>query len=230
MIRIASLISLIGLFVFGHQWVLADVVLSPDAVTRNDFGNFGGGLGSLPDLINQNGLPVGSGFISGTTGYASYIATLPIHQSNNDGGHWFGFNAPSTGVMDFDLGEEYSVRSLAFFSNPFRAFNEIEVQTSNTPGFLTFQSVGTFTPLFTNDGNSVVPVQDIDLIDSQARYVRFNIQDGFNSSLPSIGEVAFGVSAIPEPSGILFLSALAGFLIMRRKRTQTADHWSKSFN
>lgn len=226
MIRIAGLIGLNLFSFFGHQWVCADVVISPDVVIRNDFGNFGGGQGSLPDLTNQNGLLLGSGFVSGTTDYASYIATNPMHQSNNDGGHWFGFNAPSTGVLDFDLGDAYSVRALAFFSNPFRAFNQIEVQTSNTPDFLTFQSVGTFTPLFTNDAASVVPVQNIDLIDSQARYVRFSMQDGFNTSLPSIGEVAFGVTAIPEPSGILFLSPLVGFMTLRRKRTQKPEHSS----
>lgn len=211
----------------GH--VRAGLILSPQTIIRNDFG--GGSPFFIENTINQAALSPGSSFISGVDDFSTYIAGNPTHLSNNDssGDAWFGDFALSSysGFIDFDLGSVYTIERLAFFSNPFRAFTSVSVQTSNDATFSVFAAVGSFVPFYNNDANTSAPVQDIDLTDTSARYVRFDIA-GFNSLYPSMGEVAFdvnsGVAAVPEPSSLAMFGIGAGVMglvsIRRRRREQ----------
>ena len=197
----------------------AAVVYSPTSVIRNDFGEYSSTY-QIESTINQDALSPGSNFVSGTTDYATYIASSPTHQGNNGSGlAWFGINnAPTAGFIDFDLGSNFTIESLAFFSNPKRGFTTITVFTANEPTFSLSANVGNFAPFVNGDGATSAPVQDIDLTDSVARYVRFSIDDGYSTTIPSMGEVAFGVSSIPEPSSALLLGLGALSIAAIRRR------------
>ena len=91
----------------------ASVILSPTAVVGNTMGTGVNG-GSTANIINQTGLS--SGFVSGVTDFSAYLATGPIHETNDEFNAWAGENGPVLGDLDFDLGSTFLLSSLALWS------------------------------------------------------------------------------------------------------------------
>lgn len=203
--------------------VQAGVIISPRSIIRNDFGFFSG-FYPATNIINQGAL--NSPFTSGVTDYGTYVGTTPTHGSNNDSPQWFGSRGLNgQGFIDFDLGASYDIDRLAFWSNPFRANRSTDVFTSNDPLFGSSTLVGNFRGFYNDNPNLDAAVQDIDLVDSTARYVRFDISS-FNTTIAGIGEVAFSVGAanpVPEPSSLAIFgmgACVAGIGAARRRRPE----------
>ncbi|MDP0498821.1 MAG: PEP-CTERM sorting domain-containing protein [Verrucomicrobiota bacterium JB022] len=213
---IVSTVSLLAAAASVH----AAVVLSPESVLRNDFGSFSASF-PIERTINQTGLTAGSTFESGVTDYDTYVASNPTHTAHDTSfAAWYGASfAPQNGIIDFDLGDTYTIESLAFFSNPLRAMQSITIYTSNDPLFTASTQVGTFVPYYSGSGSELAPLQNINLVDTVAQYVRFDVS-GYYGNNVGMGEVAFGV--VPEPTTYAMLAGAAGLgLVMLRRRRQS---------
>ncbi len=183
--------------------------------------------GSTPQLtIDQSGLS--SGYTSGVTDFDTYTSGIPTHTSNF-GNRWLFNQAGIPGTVDYDLGAEYTIETLAFWNyggsnNPTGiAINTFNLFTSNDSTFGSSTNVGSFTSSSPGDPG-VSPVEIFNLTDSTARYVRMQITSHFgNGTFAGFGELAFETNAdadpIPEPSTyILFLTGLVGIGVIQWKR------------
>ena len=106
---------------------------------------------------------------------------------------------------------------MAFWNYPFDSsagITEFSIYTSNQSSFLTSLFVGSFTPL--SDGSTATrtnEAQVFDLIDSNARYLRFQITGVESTTGNGFSEIALDAISVPIPAAFwLFLTGLAGVL------------------
>ncbi len=211
----------------------ASTILSPISVINNTIGDIGA---TEANMINQTGLS--SGFTSGTTDFATYIASNPTHLrgsfsvSEVDFG-WVGpFGGPFTGILDFDLGGSFMIKELALWNvaqGSSANVQDFTVFTSTVSNFSTSTNVGTFTnPQL--DSEDPYPATVFDLADSIANFVRIQIDSHYgNGGVVEIGELAFHADSavsnvVPEPSSIAIWSliGLVGAGVRWRRRRKDA--------
>lgn len=175
---------------------------------------------SFDRTIDQSGLT--TQFISGETDFDAYIGLDPTHVSTNSPQtHAVTGHTPNPFLnIDYDLGGNYLIESLAFWNYAWpdsAGITSFNIFTSDTTDFNLLTEVGSFNPQL--DGNRITRInfaQVFDLDDTSARYVRFQIASVDNDNVGSgFSEIAFGVTPVPLPSAIwLFFSgllALVGF-------------------
>lgn len=202
----------------------AGLILSPTAVVSNSIGEIAASV-EIGNVIDQSGLS--SGFVSGATDYATYIAAAPTHSRLGTDLFWLG--PAATGNIVFDLGSAYSIERLAIWQggpSHKSAFNinSIKLETSADLAFTNPSAAGNFN-VPRGLGGSVWPVNDFDLNDSVGRYVRLTIESNHGGFRSRFGEIAFDVSAVavPEPSSFALLAAagiaFVGKRLCRRRLT-----------
>ncbi|MEN1678577.1 MAG: discoidin domain-containing protein [Planctomycetota bacterium] len=208
----------------------ADLILSPVSVVSNSLGDRTDE--PVASVIDQSGLS--GGFTSGVTDYATYLSTSPTHVARVDnGGQWRSTSGNTTGSIVFDLGQPYTIERFAIWQGGSNArarvsrqnINGVTLETSPDPAFTSPFAAGSFN-VPRDVGVSAWPVNDFDLADSTARYVRLTINSNYDfdgtTSSTRFGEIAFEVSAIPEPSAALSGGLLmVGLLSKRRQRAST---------
>lgn len=229
--RLRSIAATLALILIT-QPTLAGTILSPIAVINNTIGNYKGIAGFPEDtdetpMFNQSGLSLG--FSSGVTDFAAYIASNPTHIGGTPeiGNGWISpAYCPCTGILDFDLGANYSIKQMALWNmaaNSGANVAKINLYSSKTADFAAPTAVGSFTNPEMPDDNrprAPYPATVFDLDDSIGRYVRLQINTYYDAYLVSeIGEIAFDVSAVPLPP-MLWLFAAACFGILSAGRQQ----------
>ncbi|MGZ0078252.1 hypothetical protein [Methylomonas sp. YC3] len=229
----ACMFGLLGIVTLA-QPAAAGTILSPVAVINNTIGNYSGiaGFPAKTDekpMFNQSGLS--AGFSSGATAFADYMNLNPTHIGAGPeiGNGWISpAYCPCTGILDFDLGAIYKIQKMALWnmaSNSGANVASISLFTSLEADFSTSNKAGDFTnPEMPSDLDPTppYPATVFDLIDSEARYVRLQINSYYEAYLVSeIGEIAFDVAApaaVPIPAGIwLFVSGFAGWVGSSKK-------------
>jgi len=181
----------------------ADVILSPTAVLQNTAGDFSSDFDIL-QAIDQSGLS--ANFTSGVTDFDTYLAGNPTHTLDAIGNEYFSPEGVNAGIIDFDLGAEYSINRLALWNEEVAGISTLNILTSNDPLFLTSNVAGDFLPS-NNPNGADYSAEVFSLTPTNGRYVRFSVtgpqpEAEFNGI--GAGEFAFGVSAIapPEPSPV----------------------------
>lgn len=179
----------------------------------------GPGFGSLADTLNQNGLL--TNFVSGVTNFDTYIATNPLHSLVFFGNEWFSNQDATTAMVTYDLGSTRRIDRLALWN-----------EESSGIGLLNlFYSTDNIT--FTSLVSNIIPTDHAvvnyaaDVISFggavDARYVRFDMSNcpqpnGGSFAACAIGEVAFSVNSIPEPSSMVMLGLGLAALVGARFR------------
>jgi hypothetical protein len=151
--------------------------------------------------------------------------------------------------LTFDLGATYNLRNLVLWNEDFAGIRDFEVYTANTIGSGGFYTDTVFrnafmandvpvNPNFNAPPDYIEPHQlfTLSATDIQARYVALFINSVYINDVPNrdhlpgqaglghfaaIGEVAFGVDAIPTPALLPGLVGL-GVSAWRKKRKATA--------
>ena len=216
-----SCLMLLVLFCLVHH-ANAGTIISPVAVINNTAGVVGDGISQITNAIDHSGLTIP--FISGVTDFNTYIGTNPTHSwIYVDSAEWFSRPGVTAGTVDFDLGAAYTVNQLALWNEEFSGLLTLNVTTSNDPLFGTGTVVGNFNPT-DNPFDQNYPAEVFALASTTAQYVRFEMtgpQIPNRGTYLSIGEVAFDVTPIPEPTSLLLLaSGLIGLGVAawRRKK------------
>ena len=171
--------------------------------------------------IDQTALT--TNYVSGVTDYELYVAGNPQHVRTTNDPAQYGSTASNTVPplnIDYDMGATYMIGKVAFWNGPFNSSTgtaAMEIYTSNVPDFSTSTMVRRIAPR--NDGGgSVTTVESIDVVDTNARYVRIRITGTlFNNSGAAIGEIAFGTTApavFPTPGPV---AAASGSVITQGK-------------
>jgi hypothetical protein len=195
----------------------AGVIQSPTSGTINSGGP---GNGTLTETINQTGLL--SGFTSGVTDFATYMATNPKHSLIYSGNEWFSNSGTTSASVTYDLGASYSIDKLALWNEESSGIGLLNLYSS-TDGVNFFALSLGLTP--TDNPLADYPADVFSFATTNARYVRFDMsrcpqQNPGNYVACAIGEVAFDVTTeAPEPGSLALLAiALAGLGTMKRKQ------------
>jgi hypothetical protein len=197
----------------------AGVIVSP---VSGVIDSGGPGFGTLTETFNQAGLS--AGFISGVTDFATYIASSPTHTLIYSGNEWFSNLPSTTATVTYDLGSVLNISQLALWNEESSGIGVLNLLGSSDG--LAFSSLGTFSP--TNNPTGSDYLADVfSFSPTNAKYVRFEMsgcpQAGSTFDSCSIGEVAFNVTAVPEPETYAMMFAglgLMGFVARRRKEDQ----------
>ncbi len=179
----------------------------------------GPGFGSLADTWNQNGLL--TGFVSGVTDFDTYLATNPLHSPVFNGNEWFATQNTTTAVVTYDLGATLLIDRLALWNEESSGIGLLNLSYSTDN--ITFMSlVGNIIP--TDRAGVNYPADVISFGGAvDARYVRFDMSNcpqpnGGSFAACAIGEVAFSVNSIPEPSSMVMLGLGLAALVGARFR------------
>lgn len=196
----------------------AGVILSPvsgsPSTNLNNVGSFGA-------IFDRSGLS--TTFNSGTTDFDAYLALSPTHGDSTDGWQSVNdFDVAEDNFLDFDLGEIYEINQIAFWGADSLKASVINFNlfTSNNGVFGAVPSQSnSFSPV-SADVNSQVMASTADTdIGETARYIRLDITSISGSVAPiEIGEIAFDVTAVPEPSSMAILGLGACYFAARRRR------------
>lgn len=187
---------------------------------------------AIENIINQSGLQ--TAYTSGVTDFDTYMAgpAGEFHNVNLPRTDWLSSMYVTTGYVDFDLGNVYTISQMAHwvYSNNYngnvRAFTLLAGEQSDFSDAVT---LGTYTATSTRtssivSGQQYFAPQIFQFAATDARYVRMNIQSNYGLVLTGMGEVAFdGVSptppaAVPEPGALVLMAVgIAGLTIRRRR-------------
>jgi hypothetical protein len=173
-------------------------------------------FGAPDNARNQSGLSIG--YTSLVTDFDSYLASNPLHNSQDQANRWTSTSLPAS--IDFDLGGTFTIDRIAFWNQgtgigSTRAFTLLG---ADNPQFNNAITLGNFNPVAVGDV-TMVAAQVFDFAATSAHYVRFTAtqSNGFDGA--TVGEVAFDLP-VPEPAAcsLLILSAGAGLLARRGRR------------
>ena len=182
--------------------------------------------GAPSQLIDQSGLS--SGYTSGVTLATSAASTTHFDITSMNG---FSTNQLAGGfspfVLSFDLGATESISALRLWSSTtaidglrgdvedFEVFSDNDFDPTN--GGLV--SLGSFTAA-TQPAVNDRPAEDFALNVATSQFFHVQVDSNIDNSInTSLGEVAFiTLAAVPEPSALVLLTAMAGGLMTRRRR------------
>ncbi len=221
---ILALFALLSLSCAGAH---AGFVLSPTSVstsvgtqvvlTGNDVNN----------IINRSGLsiPFGGQYVAEPYAGTHADADFPAAANNV----WVGTSP--TGTLTFDLGAIYNVTGFRLWNSSYTtggAFGDVAnfnlvADTDNNPGN------GGTTTLLTNQATSLTkanpkPMESFNFANINTRFVHFTVNSTDQGANMAIGEIAFVVSAVPEPStmSLLGVALVAGGVARRFKKKRAA--------
>lgn len=169
--------------------------------------------------INQSGLY--PNYVSNSTEFDSYVATAE-HYYGGWYYTWFTYNGyvANGGVVDMDLGAEYSIESMALWDNQAAAsilggLDAFSIRISNDPTFTTSTLLGSFNGQNHFDN----PLAQVFAFGpGSGRYVRLEVQSFHNlNGNAGIGEIAFEGTAVPAPAAAALLG-MGGMIGARRRR------------
>lgn len=201
------------------QAASAQAIISPvnAAVTG------GGSLGSLAPTYNQSGLY--TGFTSGVTDFATYMATNPGH-SPFFSGEWASPSGNHDSDVVFDLGSVMGIDKLAFWNEEAGGVGTLNVFGS-VDNVSFFALALNLTPTNASQGADYY-ANVYAFAPTAARYVLLDMHGcpnpNGNWNGCTLGEVAFETAVIesttPEPASmVLMFTGLAGIgAVVRRRR------------
>ncbi|MFO0953728.1 MAG: discoidin domain-containing protein [Isosphaeraceae bacterium] len=212
---------LLGLALAAPRAASAQAVVGATNVTTN-MGNFSSST-PIGNVIDQSGLS--TGYTSGVTDFATYIAGNPTHFSASSGLDWISSTGVTTGNVDFDLGAAFTIDRFALWNigdNDSRNLTGFTLLASPDNTFATTTNLGSFTAS-TTDPAAAAPAQVFSFTATSTQFVRMQITSNNGSVRTGFGEAAFGqAAAVPEPSTLALGSMLAaaglGCAAVRRRR------------
>jgi hypothetical protein len=204
----------------------AELITSVSSVVSNSLGEWSVAGNGITNAINQSGLS--QTYVSGVTDLSVYSTQSPTHQSLIGSTFFVSNGGTPFGNIDFDLGNTLNIKSLLLWQAtrfPPEQVRNFTVFSSTDVNFSTTTNVGSFTAS-ANAFNSAAPLQRFDLVDTNARFVRLQIQSNYGSSFTDIGELAFGTTAVPEPSSLILigLATTIGAVRHRKKLIKRSSH------
>jgi len=219
-LRCGKILALFAVLIVSAE-AHADFVLSAQSVLSAPptTGGF-----TFDQTINQSGLS--AGYTSGVTDFSTYVGGGPIHTRNNSPPNYGVSSSLPPQNIDYDLGSAFNVQRMAFWNYPFSGsagVASMQIFTSSVPDFSTSFLAGTFNPLDDGDGNAgtgINHVQVFDVTDSNARYIRLHVTTVNSSNGTGFSEVAFGASAVPEPTSLAAVGACAIGMSLKRRRSR----------
>jgi len=189
--------------------------------------NSGGpGYGNIADTYNQNGLS--TGYTSGVTDFATYMAGAPLHTTTFGGFEWFGNLSTTSATVTYDLGSTRRIDAFALWNEESSGIGAFNLYTS-TDGLGFSLLAGGLAPL-NNPSGSNYGAEVFSFAATNTRYVRLEMSgcpQPSNGAVTfdacAIGEVAFDATAaaadVPEPASLALLGlGIAGLVGARRKR------------
>ncbi len=190
----------------------------------------GPGAGAIESTFNQEGLY--PEYISDVTDFDTYIASRPMHDhvfsTVNNGtsyySEWFSQFGTSAATVVYDLGQIRQTLGLALWNEDAHGIGKLSIWGSlDNQNWVSFAS-------------NLTPTDNVENVDygadvfgwgsASARYIKLDMSSCRVSALYEgcgIGEVAFNVTAVPEPSSIIMAGlglGLVAFAAARRRRTQ----------
>lgn len=190
----------------------------------------GPGVGAITSTFDQYGLI--TDYTSGVTDFDTYIASNPLHVwdfSVVDAGttyyyEWFSNFGTSTATISYDLGETRFTQGMALWNEDGNGIGKLNILGS-VDG-ITWTALGSnLSP--TNNAEGVDYSANVFTWDAIAtRYIKLEASQCPASGTwvgCSVGEVAFNVTDVPEPSSVAMAGlglAVVGAVAARRRRQQ----------
>jgi len=216
-------LSLAAVLLVGHlaaPSVHAAVTVQPTDVSTNMGEGFGS---SLVNLINQSGLT--PGYTPLVTVFDDYIATGPTTEAGVNETSWLSNFGTPTGTIDFDLGTNHTIVSMALWNAGGDAGTNVtgfDLAMDDNPAFSSPTALGSFTADPNTGPSTAVLPEVFTFAATEGRYVRMTITDNANPAFTfvSLSEVAFEQDSvvIPTPAAALAIPALLAGLGLRRRR------------
>lgn len=216
--HILRLLSVLLLLAIKTTSAQGAVISAPISVINNTLGSANSSF-RIGNVIDQSGLL--NSYVSGTTDFASYLSTGPMHNDAQTSVNetWFSRLLNLTGTIDFDLGSSHRIEQMVLWNigqSLSRDIDGFTVFTSGLSDFSTSVNVGSFRATDQPIGN--IPAEVFDLTDSIGQFVRLQITSNHGGEFTGMSELAFATSPIPEPSRA-FLSLLGIGAVLVRRRT-----------
>lgn len=172
-------------------------------------------------MYDQSGLSIS--YVSGVTDYTTYVSSGPEHASLDNSRSWLSAFGTTTGNFVFDLGSEYNVTNFLLWNvtnNLTSHVSNLSIELDDNPNFTSPAIALAATSSTSSDSTDPVSAQSFTLTNPQdARYVRFTILANGGALVTGFHEVAFGGTAIPEPSTYAAIAGVCalGFSMFRRR-------------
>ena len=173
---------------------------------------------SIENTFDQSGLS--SSYVNGVTDFESYVATTTHSISVTS--EWGAYASPV--VIDYDLGDSYSVNKLAIWNAEGETgIKSVNIFASADSSFSTSINLGTFSLL--GNPSSIDYLADVfGFSPVTAQFIRLEVSN--SSFAVALGEVAFSTSEISEvpipAAAFMFAPALLGFMGLRRRAKVSA--------
>lgn len=190
----------------------------------------GPGSGVLSSTHDQEGL--GPEYESDVTDFDAYIASEPLHDnlfSTVEGGttyysEWFSQSGTTAATVVYDLGQIRQTLGLALWNEDANGIGKLNILGSiDNQNWMSFAT--NLTP--TDNAKGVdYGAEVFSWAENPARYIKLEMSQCKVSNAYtgcSVGEVAFHVTAVPEPSSFAMAGlglGLAAFAAARRRRKQ----------
>lgn len=215
-ITLAILLVVTGIGINAH----AGSILQATGVSTNM-----GSIYPVIGTINQSGLS--TGYTSLVDDFDTYIATNPTHDHGFGGNIWGSPQDIRSGYLDFTLGGDYVIESMAFWTldaDP-SSIRQFKLYADDNLSFSSATLLGSYTAL-NSPGFNPSSVQVFSFSAQNASYVRLEVLNTWSTTSYStaLGEVAFEISAVPEPETYAMMLAGLGLIgfVARRRRQQAA--------
>ena len=192
--------------------IMAGFMLQPVNVTSN--------VENTPPtaLIDQAGLS--SGYTSRITNFDTYLALNPTHNGENFG--WLTSLNVTAAQLTFDLGGLNPIESLAIWNSGIAVLGikDFSILASNDSSFLTSVNLGSFTAISPLGTHTATLPQVFSFAPISASFIRLDIQNSQGIARLFMGEVAFELVAVPEPSSFVIVVVSCMIAIHCRCRKQ----------